>query len=120
MRTKTRLTFSLILCGGCFFWREFACPSGAAQETEQRRIALGGAGPCFRPARMNDGIAPDKFAGQAEGAGGNLAPARRLCREPEKIGGGDARRENALAPGGKPLDAAGFGRLLPKAVCRVL
>jgi hypothetical protein len=55
-----------------FFRREFACPSGAAQEIEQRRIALGEAGPCFRSARMNDGVAPDKFAGQAEGAGGNL------------------------------------------------
>ncbi len=93
-----------------FFRREFACPSGAAQEIEQRRIALGKAGPCFRPARMNDGVAADEFAGQAEGAGGNLAPARRLCRESEKIGGGDARREDALVPGGEPLDR---GRVRP-------
>src|SRR6266480_5690259 len=81
-----------------FFRRELACPSGAAQEIEQRRITLGKAGPCFRPARMNDGVAADEFAGQAEGAGGNLAPSRRLCRESEKIGGGDSRRENAFAP----------------------
>src|SRR6266478_4215082 len=81
-----------------FFRRELACSSRAAQEIEQRRITLGKAGPCFRPARMNDGVAADEFAGQAEGAGGNLAPSRRLCRESEKIGGGDSRRENAFAP----------------------
>jgi len=77
----------------------FASSSRAAQEIEQRRITLGKAGPCFRPARMNDGVAADDVvAGQAEGAGGNLAPARRLCRESEKIGSGDSRRENAFAP----------------------
>ena len=93
-----------------FFRRELACSSRAAQEIKQRRIALGEAGPCFRSARMNDGVAADEFAGQAEGAGGNLAPARRLCRESEKIGGGDARREDALVPGGEPLDR---GRVRP-------
>ncbi len=93
-----------------FFGRELACASGAAQEIEQRRIALGKAGPCFRPARMNDCVATDEFAGQAEGAGGNLAPTRRLRRESEKVGSSDARRENALAPGGELLDR---GRVRP-------
>ncbi len=93
-----------------FFRREFACPSGTAQEIEQRRIALREYGPCFRSARVNDGVAADEFAGQAEGAGGKLSPSCRLRRESQKIGGGDAGRETALAPGCEPLDR---GRVWP-------
>lgn len=43
---------------------------------------------------MNDGVVADKFARQAEGAGGNLAPSRVLGREAEKVGGGNSRWEN--------------------------
>ena len=41
--------------------------TGQAPDTafEQRRIALGESGPCFRPARMDHGVAADEFSGQA-------------------------------------------------------
>jgi len=78
---------------------------------------FGKAGPCFRPARMNDGVAADEFAGQAEGAGGNLAPARLLCRESEDWRG-DSRRETPCAVR-RASGLRGVRPVLPKAVCRV-
>ena len=46
-----------------FFRRQFACPARPAQEIEQRRIGLGETGPCFRPARVDDGVAADEVCG---------------------------------------------------------
>ena len=102
-----------------FFRRQFARPAAAAQEIEQRGIALRKAGPCFRPARVDDRVAADEFAGQAEGAGGNLAAPAVCVVNPSRLAAAMPEGKTLLRREASFWIAAGFGRLLPKAVCRV-
>src|SRR5262249_62224263 len=60
-----------------------------------------------RPARVDDGVAADDKARQAQSVGRQLDPGGILGGEAKEIGRGDARGEDLLPPDGEAADLAG-------------
>src|SRR5215469_3438544 len=82
----------------CFLVGQLAGTPRTAQEVEESGILIGQASPCFRSPRVNNRVATDKLARQAQGAGGNFTTADRLRCEAQEVGCGNAGRENSLSP----------------------